>query len=317
MKEPTVNSLGGNAPGRTALRLLLATRPMFLPVSVLPVIVGTAWGVRAAGSFDGAVFVLALIAIVFVHAGVNVLNDVCDSQSGGDACNTGRIFPFTGGSRFIQNQVMTENAMMGWALILLSAGCAVGLALAAHRGVPILVLGLAGVALGILHSLPPVRLGGRGLGEVAVAAGFGILPVTDAAWLQSGRWDIDSLTLSVPIGLWAALILIINQLPDAVADAAVGKRTLVTRLGPRASGWLYLARHAVAVAAISCLVWRGQLPLSALAVPVIGLIGSRAAMRDIMNAENAPQNLRHGILITLFIHGAGSLWLAAWLWPLG
>lgn len=317
MKEPTVSALGGNTPGRVVKRLLLATRPMFLPVSVLPVMVGTAWGVRAAGSFDGAAFALALVAIALVHAGINVLDDVCDSRSGGDARNTGRIFPFTGGSRFIQNQVMTENAMTGWALVLLSAGCAVGLVLAAQKGIPVVVLGLAGVALGVLHSLPPVHLNGRGLGEAAVAVGFGVLPVTGAAWLQSGRWDIDSLTLSVPVGLWAALILLINQVPDAAADAAVGKRTLVTRLGPRATGRLYLALHALAVAAIACLVWRGQLPLSALAVPLIGLVGSRTAMRDIIDAEKTPLRLRHGILITLYIHGTGSLWLAAWLWPLG
>ncbi len=317
MKEPTLSTVGGNSPGRVAMRLFLATRPMFFPIAVLPVIVGTAWGARAAGALDMAAFALALAVVVLVHAGVNVLNDVCDSRSGGDARNTGRIFPFTGGSRFIQNEIMTENAMAGWALVLLAAGCAAGLALVLQKGTPVLVLGLAGVAVGVLHSLPPVQFGARGMGEVTVATGFGILPVVGAAWLQSGLWDIDSVILSVPLALWAALILLISQVPDAAADAAVGKRTLVTRLGWGALGWLYLGLNAVAVAAIACLAWRGQLPIWSVVVPVMGLIGSRSAMRDIIGAAEAPQRLRHGILITLYIHGTGSLWLAAWLWPLG
>ncbi|MHA1108836.1 MAG: prenyltransferase, partial [Alphaproteobacteria bacterium] len=299
MKEPTLSSVGGSSPGRVALRLFLATRPMFFPVAVLPVIVGTAWGARAAGGLDIVSFVLALAVIVLVNAGVNVLNDVCDSRNGGDAQNTGRIFPFTGGSRFIQNEIMTDGAMAGWALVLLASGCAVGLALVIQKGVLVLGFGLAGLAVGVLHSLPPVQLGARGLGEVTVAIGFGILPVVGAAWLQSGVWDMDVVVLSLPLALWAALILLINQVPDADADAAVGKRTLVTRLGWNTLGWLYLGLHIVAVAAIACLEGRGQLPIWSVVVPIMGLIGSRSAAADIMAAAEAPQRLRHGILITL------------------
>jgi hypothetical protein len=44
--------------------------------------------------------------ILFVHAGVNVLNDVYDDISGTDSLNTGYIHPVTGGSRVIQDGVM-------------------------------------------------------------------------------------------------------------------------------------------------------------------------------------------------------------------
>ena len=52
-------------------------RPKFFPASVLPVLAGSAWGFMAAGQFDLSAFILALLATVCVHAGANVLNDVC------------------------------------------------------------------------------------------------------------------------------------------------------------------------------------------------------------------------------------------------
>ena len=67
---------------------------------------GTAFGwMRAA-----ATLLLALLA----HAGINVFNDYCDHLNGTDARNTQRIYPFTGGSRFIQNGVLSIRAMAIW-----------------------------------------------------------------------------------------------------------------------------------------------------------------------------------------------------------
>ena len=45
----------------------------------------------------------ALLAVLLLQAGVNVFNDYYDHDNGCDAANTERVFPFTGGSRFIQN----------------------------------------------------------------------------------------------------------------------------------------------------------------------------------------------------------------------
>ena len=57
-------------------------RPKFYPASVLPVIVGTAFGVLEGDGLNGLVFALALLATVAVHAASNVLNDVGDDEIG-------------------------------------------------------------------------------------------------------------------------------------------------------------------------------------------------------------------------------------------
>ena len=46
--EPRYEDLGGDGFARKSRRLFLATRPKFLTASVLPVLVGTAWGAAVA-----------------------------------------------------------------------------------------------------------------------------------------------------------------------------------------------------------------------------------------------------------------------------
>ena len=73
--------------------------------------------------FDVTVFALALFATVCVHAASNVLNDVGDDSGGTDRQNEDRIYPYTGGSRFIQTGIMSANEMarLGISLLALAA----------------------------------------------------------------------------------------------------------------------------------------------------------------------------------------------------
>jgi len=312
MREPTPRDLGGAAPPRVAKRLLLATRPQFLPASLLPVLVGTAWGWRSAGALDGAAAVLALAAIACVHGAVNVLNDVFDDAQGGDRRNDERIYPFTGGSRFIQNAVMTAPAMVRWGAGLLLLAAVFGLWLALIAGQVVLWLGLAGAALGIAYSMPPLRLSDRGLGELAVGLGFGLLPVAGAAWLQSGRWDLATLWLGLPISLWVALILLANEVPDARADAAAGKRTLVVRLGRAGAARLYLVLQILAVAPLGPLAARGALPPGVLGLAALVWPAAALAGRNLGAGMAAPERVARAIKTTLAIHALGCLWLLGW-----
>jgi 1,4-dihydroxy-2-naphthoate octaprenyltransferase len=56
---------------------------------------------------------------VTAHAGANLFNDYFDHINGGDAINTKRISPFTGGSRFIQNETLSPNTIYRLALALI------------------------------------------------------------------------------------------------------------------------------------------------------------------------------------------------------
>jgi 1,4-dihydroxy-2-naphthoate octaprenyltransferase len=103
--------------------------------------------------FDGLLFGLALGAMVLAHAAANVYNDVGDDLIGADPDNTDRIYPYTGGSRFIQSGAAVTNAddaPGAWA----GAGAASRRVLALLRGPGVILFGVAGLGLGLLYSLP-------------------------------------------------------------------------------------------------------------------------------------------------------------------
>ncbi|HVW70625.1 MAG TPA: 1,4-dihydroxy-2-naphthoate octaprenyltransferase [Steroidobacteraceae bacterium] len=306
--EPNPQAFGGVSVGARLKRLFSATRPAFFPASVAPVIVGSAWGYHEARQFDWLAFLLGLAATVCVHFASNVLNDVSDDASGTDRINEDRIYPYTGGSRFIQNGVLSSREMTVWGITLLVAAALLGLALIEIRGPYVLVFGVIGVALGVLYSLPAVQLSARGVGEAAIAGAFGVLPVCGAAWLQSGRVDWASLLISVPVSMWVAAILLMNEVPDRDADAKAGKRTLVVRLGTDATRRLYFSLHLTAciafmLAAVLALVpwWMGMLSAALLG-------GAWSAARGIREPFDRPR-LTRSIEMTLRLHTVGSLLL--------
>lgn len=304
-------NFAGDSPRQVAKRLFHATRPKFFPASVLPVVAGTAWGVYAGGSFDALPFFLALIATTCVHAGANVLNDVGDESGGTDRQNTDRIYPYTGGSRFIQTGIMHAATMARLGISLLTVAAAAGLLLTLMMGPMILVFGLAGVALAVFYSIGPVRLASIGLGELAVAIAFGLIPVVGAAWLQSGTVDNPALLFSVPISAWVAAILLINEVPDITADGATGKRTLPVRLGNSGTAVLYAAIHLIALASIIQMSATGQLPLFAPIVPVGLMIPAFKAATAVRLGIEDRESMTTGIEATLAIHTIGLMWLTA------
>ncbi len=306
---PSPGHFAGDTPAQIAKRLFNATRPKFFPASVLPVVAGTAWGFSVAGHFDPLPFLLAMVATLCVHAGANVLNDVGDDAGGTDRCNDDRIYPYTGGSQFIQSGIMSARSMARLGLSLLAVAAVAGLLLLLLKGPTILWFGLAGVLLAVLYSLGPIRLSSIGLGEIAVGMAFGVIPIVGAAWLQSGIIDVDAVLFSLPISAWVTAILLINEVPDIAADAATGKKTLPVRLGLPATSLLYAAIHVAAAAVVVWLTVAGTLPVAAPLVPIGLLFLAARAAAAIRGGVQDRQRLTSGIEATLGIHTLGSIWM--------
>lgn len=310
-KTAVIEPRAGDFGDSRLKRLFHATRPKFFPASVLPVIAGTAWGAAQAGGLDVVVALLALVATMLVHGAGNVLNDVGDETGGSDRRNTSRIYPYTGGSRFIQNQIMSTGEMARWGIQLLAIAALIGLVLIWLRGIGVLWFGLAGVALGIVYSLGPVRLSSLGLGELAIGIAFGILPVSGAAWLQTGVVDLPLIVFALPVSAWVAAIVLINEVPDLDADAAVGKATLPVRFGRTATAGIYVGLHLIAAAATLWLTVAGHLPLLAPAVPFVLLALSLRTAGAVRRSGSDPAGVLGAIEFTLASHTIGCLWATA------
>ena len=301
------------APGKAAAirRAFLATRPPFMIAAVTPVAVGTAWAGAAYHRFDGLEFGLTLGIMVLTLAGANVYNDVGDDVTGADAGNIEHIYPYTGGSRFIQAGLLSRAQMTRLAIGLGAAALLLGALLAVLRGPGVIGLGCAGLALGILYSLPGVQLSGRGLGEATVAVGFGALPVLGSVWLQAGVIDTGAVLLCLPVSAWAAAILIMNEVPDIDADSRAGKRTLVVRWGVSGARWLYGSLVAVSLGASAAAILTRALPLwYALPAVIFACLGLRAVL-GMSSEPGARPRLKRSIELTLAIHALGCVTMVA------
>lgn len=230
MSEPTVEIFHRNTAGNRFATLFAATRPAFLTASLLPVLSGItlAWGLS--GELHVGLALLTLLNIALIHSGANVLNDYFDARNGSDDANTGRVFPFSGGSRFIQNGVLTQTETRRLGLSLMAAGALLGFAFSAVSGFFILWLGLLGGLLAIFYSAPPC-LACRGLGDLVIATCFGVLPVVGTVYIQTGTIADEAFWAGAIIGCFVAAILWINSIPDIAADRQAGKMTLPVRLG--------------------------------------------------------------------------------------
>jgi 1,4-dihydroxy-2-naphthoate polyprenyltransferase len=212
---------------------LVAARLPFLTGCLLPVAAATAAVWRLEGRLPSSLHaLLALVGVALIHAGANLANDYFDHRSGADEANRFAT-PFSGGSRVIQDGLLSPRAVLFAALLCLAAGAACGIVLWLRTGLPLLVIGLVGIAVGWCYTAPPLRLAHHGLGELAVFVGFGLLPVLGAEYIQRGAFSWQVGWLAVPAGLLIVAVLWINEFPDLEADAGAGKRTLVVRLGTR------------------------------------------------------------------------------------
>ena len=214
--------------------IVQAVRVWSLPTSVVPAAAG---GLVAAGDGQASWWLLpiALLALLLLHAGVNVSNDVEDAARNADPpdkdrnsglFNTGRLTIATGRRLY--------GACFGTAVLL-------GFGICAVQGPALLVIGWVGVLGGLLYTAGPRPYKYLGLGEAAIVLLMGPLitlgtftAVTGRTFAAVGFW------VGLGPGLLIAAVLAANNLTDLVLDAAAGARTVAVRIGFRRARALYL-----------------------------------------------------------------------------
>lgn len=214
-----------DAPSRSPARAwLLAARPRTLTASVAPVAVGTALALDA-GAFRLLPALAALAGGLLIQIGTNFANDVLDHRRGADTAE--RLGP----TRVVQAGLLSDRAVARGAAVAFGLAALVGLYLVRVGGWPILLLGMASIASGVLYTAGPYPLAYVGLGDVFVMLFFGLAAVTGTYYVQAGALHPAAVPLGVAAGALSVAILAVNNLRDLDTDRAAGKRTLAVRIG--------------------------------------------------------------------------------------
>ncbi|MCL6449875.1 MAG: 1,4-dihydroxy-2-naphthoate octaprenyltransferase [Acetobacteraceae bacterium] len=257
-----------------------AVRAPFFTASVVPVLLGAAVAWYQGWSLSWGCLALTLVGAVAAHAGANLANDFHDHVGGTDWINRYRS-PFNGGAGLIQEGRLSPRTVALAAGAAYLVGALAGLALTWLRGWPVLALMLAGAALGVCYTAPPLRLSYRGVGELAVGLAFGPLLVLGSYYVQAGRFSWTPVLASLPVGFLITAVLYINQFPDVEPDRGTGKDNWVVRLGTARAFWGYCVLVAVPYLAILGTVLSRTLPVPAL----LGLLSLPLAARAVAVAR--------------------------------
>jgi 1,4-dihydroxy-2-naphthoate polyprenyltransferase len=176
------------------------------------------------------------IGVVLAHAAVNLFNELSDHETGIDE-NTART-PFSGGSGMLQAGETTPRQVRRAAYGALLAAGAIGLYFFLISGWPILALMACG-ALAIRFYTS--HLARWGIGELVSGLTLGSFVVIGSHYALASFMTADILYISLIPGLLTALLLFLNEFPDAEADRRGGRRHLVILLGRKKSAAVYFA----------------------------------------------------------------------------
>jgi 1,4-dihydroxy-2-naphthoate polyprenyltransferase len=209
----------------------IALRAPFFTASLVPVLVGVTLAYNQTGEFHFWRFVLTLLGVVCFNAGTNLANDYYDHKTRDDDINLSPT-PFTGGSRAIQNGLISPKSMLLGSFLCFGIGSAIGLYLnAITPGNLVLLLGMIGVLSGFFYTASPVRIVYRGWGELTVGLNLGVLAVLGTYYVQAHSLSWVAFWASLPISFLVAAILYINEFQDYQPDKTANKKHLVVRLG--------------------------------------------------------------------------------------
>ena len=259
---------------------LAGTRPRTLPAAVVPVLIGS--GVALGyGRFSWWRALLALAVALALQVGVNFANDYSDGVRGSDERRVGPV-------RLVAAGLAPPRQVLAAAFgCFLAAGVA-GLALAAVTSWWLVAVGVACVAAAWFYTGGPKPYGYHGLGEVFVFLCFGVVAVAGTAYVQMKALSWLGLAASVPAGLLACALLMVNNLRDIGTDKLAGKRTLAVMLGDARSRMGYVLTLLVPFGVAALLAFfRPYTLLTVLALPL-----ARLPVRSVRAGASGPALIR-------------------------
>src|SRR5216683_3497450 len=212
---------------------LKAMRVPFLQATFVPIILGGVIAWETLHVFNWETFLLTLLGASLIQIASNMFNDYFDFKSGNDF-QVRHQNPFAGGGLILSSCLIKSSTHLIVSTSCLILGSLIGFYLIFQLGLyQLFWFGLIGVISTYFYVGPPFKLAYRGVGEFLVGLNFGPVMTLGAYYVQTGSLASATVPLlaSIPVGLLIAAVLWINEFPDMDADKAVGKKTLVLRLG--------------------------------------------------------------------------------------
>ena len=247
--------------------LVSITRANFLPLTVVIVLAGLAAAFYSHRSFLPIDAALVMVGALLTHASVNAFNNYFDYRSKIDA-KTPKT-PFSGGVDILVKGMMKPSEALTVCLFTIICAALIGVYFLVRLFNVLLPLIVYGAIIIVFYT--PVLSRVPALSEIVAGSGFGLMGL-GVYVTQAGLIDATGVAILIPITILVALLLFLNEFPDAEVDRVGGRQHIVILLGKRGSAWLYVAGEAATYASIILAVAVGAAPfpvlLSLLSLPI-------------------------------------------------
>ena len=202
---------------------------------------------------------LVMVGALLTHASVNAFNNYFDYRSKIDV-KTSKT-PFSGGVNILVKGMMKPSEALTVCLSTLICAALIGVYFLVRLFNVLLPLIVYGVIIIVFYT--PVLSRVPALSEIVAGSGFGLMGL-GVYVTQTGLIDAAGIAILIPITILVALLLFLNEFPDAEVDRVAGRRHIVILLGKKGSAWLYVAGEAATYASIILAVAVGAAPLPVL-----------------------------------------------------
>jgi 1,4-dihydroxy-2-naphthoate octaprenyltransferase len=209
------------AIARSDIKLwFLAIRPLTLPLSATPVLVGAVLALMEKETLNWLLLVATLLAAIAIQVATNLLNDAEDFERGNDTVERRGPPRVTAKGWASAGEVKTAATFS----FMVAGLC--GLYLVSQGGWPIFWIGVVSILAGIAYSAGPMPISHTPMGELFVFVFFGLFAVVGTFFLQTGGVSPEVLLSGAAMGSYAAAVLHTNNTRDILEDKKAGRRTL-------------------------------------------------------------------------------------------
>lgn len=212
---------------------ILAIRPWAFPASTMPVILTISflffikedifeihWGYG----------VVALIGVMFIHAGGNLISDYYDFKNNVDRKET------FGSSRMLVDEIFQPKTILRFGLVLLLIGALIGIILTLLSGSQLLWIGV----LGVIGAYFYYNFKAIALGDLLIFIIYGPLIGLGTAYVMTSNIMWNVLLLNIPVSMLVVNILHANNTRDIKHDGLANIKTQAMLLGIKGSKIQYV-----------------------------------------------------------------------------
>ncbi|WP_369379880.1 1,4-dihydroxy-2-naphthoate polyprenyltransferase [Lysinibacillus fusiformis] len=200
------------------------TRPHTLTATFAPVILGTVVALFET-KIDWLLFIGMIISCLALQIATNLFNEYYDFKRGLDTADSVGI-----GGGIVRHGLKPKN-VLNVAILLYIVAAFIGVYICMNSTWWLAVIGLCGMAVGYLYTGGPLPIAYTPLGELFSGLSMGTGFVLIAFFIQTGSLTVESILISIPIGILVGAINMSNNIRDIDEDIKGGRKTLPILLG--------------------------------------------------------------------------------------